>query len=138
MIADLGTRRCTSIETVNNESEWINGYPWMRQESLEFPALTADEISLNAQEVQQIKKECKEPVTEENLCFVNSSIHKVPEEVSKFYKYSKYLIDPNYCKFQTVVRIMAYVMKFTQNCLSSKSNSQQKAKHFTLSDGCIH
>ncbi|MEM7375648.1 MAG: hypothetical protein AAF587_44055 [Bacteroidota bacterium] len=134
MIADLGTRRCTSIDTVKNDSVWINGFHWMQGDCSDFPAQSTDDISLNAQDIQHIRKESKEPIPDENLCFINSSIQKVPEEVSKFYKCSNYLIDPNYRCFQTVVRIMAYVMIFINNCRRPVEAIHKNSTRATLSD----
>ena len=62
MIADLGTRRCTSIDDVNQDSNWIKGFQWMQGELSSFPAHTAADISLSAQEKQHLKKESREEV----------------------------------------------------------------------------
>jgi len=48
MIADIGTRRCSSTDTINQQSEWINGYNWMKLPSSDFPALSKDDITLTA------------------------------------------------------------------------------------------
>ena len=37
MIADIGTRRRSSLKVVNRDSIWINGYQWMTLESKLFP-----------------------------------------------------------------------------------------------------
>ncbi len=67
MIADLGTRRCTAIEDVNQHSKWINGYEWMRSNPSDFPAMTTADISLTAQEKQHLKKESREEVHKEGI-----------------------------------------------------------------------
>lgn len=45
MIADLGTRRNTSLDIIKPTSFWINGYPWMSKHSDDFPTLSAQRIS---------------------------------------------------------------------------------------------
>ena len=40
MIADKGTRRCTSLSEVDSNSDWINGYAWMAEEEDQFPSMT--------------------------------------------------------------------------------------------------
>ena len=57
MIADIGTRRCTSISVVDNNSPWITGYPWMTEDESRFPALSVDEITLSTNETEEVSKE---------------------------------------------------------------------------------
>ena len=70
MIADLGTRRCSSINVIRQDSTWINGFSWMQNDESEFPTLTTDDISLNAQDLQNIKKESKEAITPDARCYI--------------------------------------------------------------------
>ena len=113
MIADLGTRRCVSIDEINQNSHWIQGYPWMKQDESTFPDQTVQEISLNAQEKQQLKKESRDDDRKEVIhCFICSTKLTLPEAISDRYKLSCYLVDPNSKRFHTVIRIMAYVLKF--------------------------
>ena len=52
-IADLGTRRGTTLEDINSSSQWINGLSWMTKEVEDFPMETVRELSLSSDEVNQ-------------------------------------------------------------------------------------
>ena len=110
MIADYSTRRCSSINEIRQDSTWINGFSWMQNDESESPTLTIDNISLNAKDLQNIKKESKEAITHDARCYI-----KVSNEISDKYKFSNYIIDPNLYRFKSVVRILAMVMKFISN-----------------------
>ena len=116
MVADIGTRRCSSIDTINQQSDWINGYDWMKLPSSEFPSLSKDDITLSAQERQMVKRECKPEVKS----FSSSSII-VTEEVAKRYKLSNYLIDPNSRNYASIVRILVLVRQFIKRYLKITS-----------------
>ena len=47
MIADLGTRRGTTLENINSSSQWISGLSWMNKEVENFPMKTVRELSLS-------------------------------------------------------------------------------------------
>ena len=118
MIADIGTRRCSSTDTINQQSEWINGYNWMKLPSSDFPALSKDDITLTAQERQMARKECKPEVKS----FSTSSTSIIaPNEVAKRYKHSNYLIDPNSRNFSSIVRILVIVRQFIKRYLKITS-----------------
>ena len=60
----------------------------------------------------------------------------IPHEVTEYYKFSSYLLDPNKHRFRTEVRIMAFALKFIKLV---KTKSSQKFKNndvnsITLSD----
>ena len=65
MIADLGTRRGTTLEDINSSSQWINGLSWMNKEVEDFPMKTVRELSLSSDEVDQIKEEEEIPSNKE-------------------------------------------------------------------------
>ena len=145
MIADLGTRRCTSIISVIQDSDWINGFPWMQGDLSSFLAQSATDISLSAQEKQHLKKESREELPKQLVdCFVCSTKPKIPDAVSERYKYSNYFVDPNSRPFNIVIRIMAYVFKFIQNYVFKFAYQTSKVKshfpkihqkgHFILTD----
>ena len=126
MIADLGTRRCVSIEEINQNSSWIQGYPWMQEDESTFPAKTVKEISLNAQEKQHLKKESRDEDRKEVIdCFICSTKLTLPEAISERYTLSSYLVDPNSKRFHTVIRIMGYVFKYVY-ALRNKSYTKAK------------
>ena len=142
MIADLGTRRCVSIDEINQNSHWIQGYPWMKQDESTFPDQTVQEISLNAQEKQQLKKESRDDDRKEVIdCFICSTKLTLPEAISDRYKLSCYLVDPNSKRFHTVIRIMAYVLKFIiairkKSTTTSKTNLPNQLPFLTDEDIC--
>ena len=158
MIADLGTRRVDDLRLVDQNSTWINGFDWMRKDNKEFPIKSLDQIRLSREELAAIQVE---NVLKHNLdvtdiqnsdennvytadkqqLYYNESINVyqqkiIPHEVTECYKFSSYLLDPNKHRFRTVVRIMAFVLKFIKLV---KTKSPQKFQNndvnsITLSD----
>ena len=110
MIADIGTRRCTSIDVVSVESIWIKGFNWMRSDESEFPMMTIEEINLSNQEHQNVEKEVQQDIIKPAFLV---SIKKSTEEQKNLrhifpdrYQFSEYIIDPNRRNFSTVIRIL--------------------------------
>ena len=142
MIADIGTRRRSSLKDVSRESEWINGYKWMTLEFKSFPALTIDEIKLNQEEVATMRKEfqgkiiieqetSQDEVSTSNIHLL-CNIKRVPSEVEERYKYSNYVIDPNSHRFTTVIRILALVQRFITNLKHSITISKNNQATETI------
>ena len=52
---------------------------------------------------------------------VDSYQGKIPSEVLKCYKFSKYVVDPNKARFKKVVRIFVFVLRLIKNLQKSKS-----------------
>ncbi|XP_066929622.1 uncharacterized protein [Clytia hemisphaerica] len=107
MIADIGTRRCTSVEEVDQSSVWTTDYPWMKQSSTSFPSKTMGEITLTNSQLAEVQKEVKQEVTPS--CHLNQ---KLINNTKARYRFSGYLVDPNSHRFSKVVRIMEYVLRF--------------------------
>ena len=128
MIADIGTRRCSSIEEVKPDSIWINGFKWMKGNESGFPMMTAKDISLNTQETQEIKRETQEnefkPIAVETTYYVKDD-KNIMEDIQSRFQFSHYIIDSNRHRFTTVVRITAIVLKFIKN-LRMKTRSKSK------------
>eukprot|EP00794_Sanderia_malayensis_P008311 gene8311-biopygen6725 len=59
MVAGIGTRRCKSINDVNQSSFWTSGHPWMRQSRSSFPSKTIEEINLTNNQLIEVQKELK-------------------------------------------------------------------------------
>ena len=57
MIADLGTRKAASLNDINSDSNWVNGFSWMKKEVKEFPAYTIDDIKISSSQLDEVKKE---------------------------------------------------------------------------------
>ena len=125
MIADIGTRKRTQLKYIGPESEWINGYSWMKDNVDEMLIKALDKINLNNDDIGEVNKEipCNVPVV-----YVNE-INLQHDEIAKRYEYSQYIIDPNRHRFEVVVRILAIVMKFI-SCLRNKS----RCKDFKLNE----
>ena len=137
MIADKGTRRCTSVDEVDSDSLWINGYPWMVDKEEEFPAKSITEIN------ESMKSSTPSSITEDPdsddffLLYPQSStesIHHTKEEdqkrrqeIGQRYEYSKYLIDPNLHRFRDIVRILALWYHYVSN-LRDRINDPDRVK----------
>ena len=115
MPADIGTRKGATVADINQDSDWINGLPWMRGPEEDFPTQTIEEIKLNQQDLVEAEKE--------QIIFkvFHAQNRKIPEfEESSFdkikerYEFSNYLIDPNCHSFRKVVRIFALVLTFVK------------------------
>ena len=52
MIADIGTRKGASIQDVNAQSTWINGFDWMRKYQLEFPIKSYSQLRLSELDIR--------------------------------------------------------------------------------------
>ena len=114
MIADIGTRPCRSIQAVDQDSVWINGFDWMTREKDQFPTLTLAEINAKNNQVDYL---ITNDVDDFNT-YLCSSYHteeeekKINDEIRKRYEYSDYIVDPNRHRFSDVVRIVALVIKY--------------------------
>ena len=119
MIADLGTRRGTTLEDINSSSQWINGLSWMTKEVEDLPMKPVRELFLSSDEVNQMKEEI--PSNKEfNDVSTNQQVHSasihhksnIPEEVTSRYLLSNYILDPNKLHFSKVIRIVALVKNY--------------------------
>ena len=131
MVADIGTRRGATIKDVSTGSVWIEGYDWMKLDVSMFPVKTMEEIKLDSREIKDVKKEMMtiggkiENLSEfewpqntpNRASFVTLNVtgHCVPKDVLSRYEFSKYVVDPNRHRFQTVVRIIAILKRFIKN-----------------------
>ena len=113
MLADIGTRRGTSTNEINNQSEWFNGSAFLALELNEMPIKTVSEIKMSAAEEREAQLETYNILTVISFV-VNSptSSSKIAEEVQKRLQFSNYIINPNKYRFNKVLRILALVIKF--------------------------
>ena len=59
MTTKIGTRRCTFLDAVDQNSIWINGLSWVSEDESAFEALTlVNDITLTSSE----KEEASEPI----------------------------------------------------------------------------
>ena len=129
MIADIGTRKGATIADVGPDSQWINGFPWMKGPESEFPMLTPAEIILCGESKQEMLKECIsiESISEEKCNSVVCTSHhflSVPEAVGDRYRFSNYVLDPNKFRFRKVVRVLGLVLLFIKK-LREKTNKPE-------------
>ena len=125
MIADLGTRRCTSIHAVDQNSDWINGFPWMSEDESSFPSLTVEEIALSTKETEEASKEIQiDPNIHDRLFYTDSEAVSTRELLKARYLYSDYLIDPNYRSHNEVIRILAIIYTFIRTLQHEVSRSR--------------
>ena len=124
MIADIGTRRCSSITEVGPGSIWQEGFDWMKEDESLFPTKDIECIKLDSKERQAVKEEMislkksaeqfewpQKPTTE-YVAYRCGQL--VPSDVQLRYEFSRYIVDPNKRRYKTAIRIMAYVILFIQ------------------------
>ena len=122
MLADIATRRGTKVIDANNESKWINGHDWMKLPIDQFPTKSVNQISLNSNDLHDMKKETVFDNSHQEAFITKPKLTHQPlalPEVSKYYRISNYLIDPNKFRFSFVVRIMAHVLRFVDKIKQS-------------------
>ena len=127
MIADIGTRRGATIQDVDCDSDWINGYEWMRKDQSDFPIIPVSDLVLSNAEKDSYQKELFAPYHKQidfewpqaNICEPGSLVFLSNrfqhEEIKERYKFSAYIVDPNRYSFTTAVRVYAYVKRFVRN-----------------------
>ena len=117
MIADTGTRRGIKLKDIDQNYTWINGFKWMHEEKQNFPMKPINQLKLQETEMKEIQNEIPLHLSRnqesEIIYYAKEKQNKnIPIEVTERYVYSNYLIDPNRHIFGTIVRIIAYVLKF--------------------------
>ena len=63
MIADIGTRKGAKSNDVTQNSAWISGMSWMRDNENNFPVKTAEEATLNNKDMNAVEQESTMPDT---------------------------------------------------------------------------
>ncbi|XP_057310088.1 uncharacterized protein LOC130648085 [Hydractinia symbiolongicarpus] len=151
MIADIGTRKGAKIKDVDQNSIWINGLDWMKSDESQFPAKSVEEVKLDNNEKSDLRKEMilssdiiqfphsdlDNGVVERKTEVFNSKLiakRNVPTEVLERYKFSDYLLDPNFTRFNTVIRIVAYVIRFIRNLKEKMRSKVIQNKSILLSN----
>ena len=124
MIADIGTRPGATINDIDENSVWINGYDWMKKDESQFPDMTVEELKLSKCEMQEVLKEMI-PHTDAHTST------ETKDRLRERYEFSDYLIDPNRHRFESVVRILAIVMRYIEilrQRVKSRKESESKPK----------
>ena len=121
MIADIGTRRGTTINDVSDNSTWFNGFNWMCNPENTFPMKSVDEIKLSNEEIKAAKKEqilsMVEPV---KLSLVESSSIYV-SSINQRFKFAQYLVDPIKYGWSRALQILSTLYQFTLQFKCRKS-----------------
>ena len=114
MVADIGTRRCSSISVVAPDSVWMQGYAWMKGEETDFPMMTVEDVKLSNLEFQSMKKEVQEDsfkLTYMNLK-ASQPVKLFNDDLYKRYEFSNYEYDVNRHRYTESVRIIALLFRF--------------------------
>ena len=132
MIADIETRRGIKLKDIDQDSTWINGFKWMHEEKQNFPMKPINQLKRQETEMKEIQNEIplhsSRNKKNEIFYYAKEKQNKnIPTEVTERFVYSNYLIDPNRHRFGTVVRIMAYVLKFV-NFTKTKQKLKNQIK----------
>ena len=120
MIADIGTRRVTNLGDVNQDSTWINGFSWMKQDISNFPMHPIKEIKLEGEDISSASKES---TPQHHQVFKSSLMENDVKQLKERYNFSKYIIDPNRHRFRDIIRITAIIFRFIR-CLKTKRQSR--------------
>ena len=109
MTADIGTRKGASLNDVDSNSLWINGFDWMSKDRTEFPVFTVDVIKLEPTKVNDLKNEYLKGdskdfiwtnVLRNRLRAVSNYAKNVFDELKERSTFSNYEIDPNKFRFR--------------------------------------
>ena len=116
MIADIGTRRGASINDVNQDSIWFNGFPWMKESIPSFPVKSIKDITLNQDDATCAKKE-HITIDPDSLNLPTSYIADSTSMVQtkELYQFSNYIIDPNKFTWSKVIKVLSNVLQFIYN-----------------------
>ena len=127
MIADIGTRRGVTLKQVDKDSDWINGFIWMRGSVADFPIIPVSDLSMSSKEKDSYQKELITPYHRESefewphahICEPGSMVFLANrfnhDKIKERYEFSKYIVDPNRWNFSLAVRVFAYIVRFVRN-----------------------
>ena len=79
-----------------------------------FPTMSVDEIALNNKDNEAASKELyqTDPIADFHIQIYSTSALDL---IKERYKFSNYMIDPNYRRFHTVIRILSLALLFIRN-----------------------
>ena len=81
MIADIGTRKGATIQDVDINSTWINGFEWMKYEESKLPFYSADAIKFSNSEQREMKQEVS--WMQHHTILTSSSCRSFPKKSKK-------------------------------------------------------
>ena len=121
MIADIGTRRGSTLNDVDGSSRWFYGDPWMKLKVSEMPIFNISEVKMSRSEEAQSSMEIRH--LEIHHSEKSNPLSKIMNEVNERLIFSDYLISQVKYRYQKVVRIMGFVIKFCETLKSRIKNS---------------
>ncbi|XP_066913677.1 uncharacterized protein [Clytia hemisphaerica] len=108
MIADIGTRRGTTISDVSANSTWFNGFEWMCDPEDTFPTKSVDQVKLTNEDLKSAKKE--QILTIIKPINIQPSIHL--SSISQRSEFSEYCINPIKYGWKRSVKITSTAYQF--------------------------
>ena len=109
MIADIGTRRGSTLADIDNDSRWFNGDPWMKLNTSEMPIFKISEIKMSKSEESQGAMEVHHIEVHHSD---QNPITRIMDAINEHLKFSEYLISPLKYRLRIVVRIIGIIIKF--------------------------
>jgi len=82
-----------------------------------FPIKSAAEFSIIQEEEKEIKKKTVLSESSTSFITISNTKNEIPNEVQSRYAHSNYLVDSHRFRFKTIVRILAYVIKYVSSSL---------------------
>ena len=119
MVADIGTRRGSTLDDVKDGSVWATGYDWMKKPQSEFPIKTYQQVKDSLVQPAEAEKEVMfGDVYQRN---VSNQAHLITpqtcmNEVKKRYEFSNYIYDPNKHSFSKSCMVVALIYRFISQC----------------------
>ncbi|MEM7375622.1 MAG: hypothetical protein AAF587_43925 [Bacteroidota bacterium] len=133
MIADIGTRRGSTLADVDCNSRWFNGDPWMKLNISEMPIFNISEIKMTKSEEIQASRE----IYHSEVHSSQQGISRIMDDVFERLKFSNYLISPVKYRFQKVIRIIGFVIKFCQTLMQRIKNPSKNSTDVEQSESSI-
>ena len=93
------------VAEIGSGSEWQNGKDWMCLSISSMPLRTIKDINLSREDKRLASQETKTPI-------MYNDLPELVPKVTKRYRFSNYVVDPNKYGWESGVRIVAYILKF--------------------------
>ena len=132
MLADIGTRRGATLDTVSQSSEWINGYPWMCNPEMMFPCMSTKDIKLSAEDVKANQKEQIIPDAFLKSPSSFTSTLATQNIITERLDFSRYVVNPNKYGWQSAIRTLTNVYQFIHPKMSRELNQAKAYNYFFI------
>ena len=95
MIADIGTRRGTTLSDVSASSDWFNGFEWMREPEEVFPTKTVNQVKLSNEEIKIVKKEHIIPAIDPTTIKAGDQVYSIHlSSINQRFEFAQYRVNP--------------------------------------------